>query len=352
MISPILILRRKSQGHPPNLQSNEEWALAPNVDPVRLNTKVGATSASHVATASVNSNRMKGLTVRAPAKLNFHLDVLGKREDNYHQIQSVVQTITLCDTLHFEQKQSPGIRVICEHPDVPPDENNLVYQAAHAFVQLVGLHIGIEITLKKHIPVTAGLGGGSADAAATLLALNHLFQTGIPFSTLLHYGSKLGADVPFCLIRGTALVKGKGDLVYPLPPLKQGWFVLVFPRIAVSSSWAYQHLRYHQYQQGSPYRLRLSQLRNAIQARQVQAIGELMYNRLEEVVTTRFPLIQAVKQEFMRNGARRVLMSGSGSTVFAVLDRHEQARILAERMRSSGQVYVARPTVDGVSRVG
>lgn len=286
---------------------------------------------------------MDRIRIHAPAKLNFYLDVLWRRKDNYHQIQSVVQTITLHDTLCLERRGAPGITIICEHTGVPAGEENLVYRAAMLFFRLARLRFGLEVRLKKRIPIGAGLGGGSSDAAATLLALNELSEVRLPFPLLLREAARLGADVPFCLVGGTALIQGKGDFVYPLPALKHGWFVLVFPRITVSSAWAYEQLRYEEPGQGRDGRLCLSRLRTAIHPSQVRAFSALMYNRLEAVVTDEIPSVGAVRREFAKRGAEHVLMSGSGPTVFALLDTERAAQDLAHGMQSVGEVHVARP---------
>ena len=292
---------------------------------------------------------MKTLTLKAPAKINLYLDVLCKRKDNYHQIESVVQSINVYDTLHFE-KINKGIRVICHHPCVYSNEHNLVYKTAELFFNLTHLPPGVKVTVQKEIPVGAGLGGGSTDAAATLLGLNILFETEIPLSELMKWSTRIGTDIPFCIRRGTALLKGKGDEVHPLPSIKEGWIVLVYPNISISTSWAYAHISRRLTNERPGATLSITDLRKRIQSKQLQGLGDLFYNKLEEVVIEEFPLIGEIKEKFKKRGAQSVVMSGSGSTVFALAENERDARKLAHYMQSSGKVYLAQPMNDNVSK--
>ncbi|MBE0478089.1 4-(cytidine 5'-diphospho)-2-C-methyl-D-erythritol kinase [Candidatus Aerophobetes bacterium] len=294
---------------------------------------------------------MKSLTLRAPAKINLYLDVLGKLKDNYHEIESIVQSVSVYDILYFE-KIKQGIKVICDCPSLTCREDNLVYKAAKLFFSLTGLTPGVKITVKKEIPVGAGLGGGSSDAATTLLGLNILFATGIPLSDLINYSSRLGMDVPFCLLKGTALLKGKGDEVHPLPPIKKGWIVLVYPDIPISTSWVYSRISGRLTDNKLDGKLNINDLKRRIKSNGLLGMKDLLYNKLEEVVIEEFPLIKEIKEKFNKRGAKGVLMSGSGSTVFGLVEDAKNAQIMATWMQVSGKVYLAQPTEEKVQQGG
>jgi len=285
---------------------------------------------------------MRKLTLRAPAKINLYLDVLFKRKDGYHQIESVIQSITLYDILCFE-KIKKGIQVLSCHPDFPGKEDNLIYKAAQLFFKLTRLSPGVRITLKKKIPIGGGLGGGSTDAAATLLGLNYLFATQIPTSQLMSHSVKLGTDVPFCIRGGTALLRGKGEKIYPLPFIKEGWIVLVYPGISVSTSWAYSRIDSRLTGKNLDAKLDIERLKERITSRQLLGMEDLLYNKLEEVVIERFPLIGEIKHQMEKTGARGVLMSGSGSTVFALVEDLKSGKKLARYLQGKGEIYLAQP---------
>lgn len=284
------------------------------------------------------------MIVKAPAKINFYLDVLYRREDGYHQIESVVQSISIYDTLHFE-KIKEGIQVIC-HPCFSFKEDNLVYRAAQLFFKLTSLNPAVKITLNKKIPVGGGLGGGSSDAAATLLGLNHLFNTNISQEELENLSCCLGTDVPFFIRKGTALLRGKGEKVYPLPLIKEGWIVLVYPDIPISTSWAYSRISCRLTQRALSAKLNRDDLKRRILSRQLLGMEDLLYNKLEEVVIREFPLIGEIKEKLKKGGARGALMSGSGSTVFALVEGKKEAEKLVGYLQYKGKVYLAKPTDD------
>ncbi len=286
---------------------------------------------------------MQKLTLKAPAKINLYLNVLGKRKDGYHEIESVAQTISVYDILHFE-KIKRGIQVICDHPLLPSGENNLVYKAARLFFNLTNLTSGVKISVEKKIPLEAGLGGGSTDAASTLLGLNLLFDTNIPLSHLVDISSQLGTDVPFCLIRGTALLRGRGDKVYPLPPIKEGWIVLVYPKISISTSWVYSQISPRLTPKSSHNKLTIDELKKKMVSGKLIEIKNLLYNKLEEVVIDKFPILESIKQEMKKGGAKGVLMSGSGSTIFGIVEDVETGKKIANQLREKGKTFLAQPT--------
>lgn len=292
---------------------------------------------------------MKSLTSKAPAKVNLYLNVLGKRKDSYHQIESIVQSISFYDILHFK-KIKRGIQLICDHPFPFRAENNLAYKAAELFFKLTGISSGVKITVKKEIPVGAGLGGGSTDAATTLSGLNSLFEAGVPLLNLTDFSSQLGTDVPFCVRRGTALLRGKGDKIYTLPSIKEGWIVLVYPNIPISTSWVYSHISHRLTSEGSNDKLDIADLKKRIEFNGLGGIKDLLYNKLEEVVVEKFPAVAEIKEKFRRKGVKSILMSGSGSTVFALVESAEEARKIATWMQDSGKVYLAQPIEGKVNK--
>jgi len=285
---------------------------------------------------------MQSVSLKAPAKINLYLNVLGKRKDGYHEIESIAQSINVYDILRFE-KIKRGIQVVWDHPFLPFNKNNLVYRAAELFFDITGINPGVKITVQKEIPVGAGLGGGSSDAATTLLGLNLLFEARIPSSRLVSFSSQLGTDVPFCLIRGTALLRGKGDEVIPLPSIREGFFVLVYPNIPISTFWVYSLLSQRLTCENSNGKLNTADLEKRIKSKGMWGIKDLLYNKLEEVVIEEFPLIAKIKEKFKEKGVESVLMSGSGSTVFGVVESKREARELITCMQGSGKVYLAQP---------
>jgi len=289
------------------------------------------------------SQKMKRLILKAPGKINLYLNVLGKRDDGYHQIETVVQSISIYDTLYFE-KIKEGIHLICNHPYLCSEKDNLVYRAARLFFKLTNIKAGVRITVDKSIPVGGGLGGGSADAAATLLGLNSLFNTNIPEDNLEKFSSILGSDVPFFIKKGTALLRGRGDAIHPLPSIKEGWIVLVYPNIPISTSWVYSKISSRLTQEGLNVKLNKDNLKRKISSGQLLEVKDLLYNKLEEVVIEEFPLIEEIKNELRKRGARGSLMSGSGSTVFALTEGKKEAEKLARYLQSKGKVYLAQPT--------
>lgn len=286
---------------------------------------------------------MQELTLKAPAKINLYLNVLSKREDGYHEIESLAQSINICDIMHFE-KIRRGIQIQSDHPRLPPEGNNLIYRAAQLFFELTGLNSGIKITLQKQIPVGGGLGGGSSNAATTLLGLNRLFETNLCLSDLMTYSEKLGTDIPFCLIGGTALLKGKGERVYPLPSIKEGWLVVVYPGIPVSTSWVYSQLNSRLTLGGSRVKLNIEKVKKKLANGRLLEIKDLLYNKLEEVTIERFPVLGSIKEEMRKKGAAGVLMSGSGSTVFGLVENMKEGKKLVSELKEKGVTFLTQPT--------
>jgi len=279
------------------------------------------------------------LTLWTAAKINLYLDVVGKRNDGYHEIESVMQSVTLYDRLVLKPFKK-GIEILSDEPGIPLGRENLCYKAAELFLKKTKIPQGLQIEIHKTIPRKAGLGGGSADAAATLWGMNKLFRVGVPLIILLKWASLLGADVPFCLRGGTSLVRGKGEILIPLPSLKDGWLVLLDPGIPISTSWVYEKIR------GELTKKKLSAklLATLVEKEGLLGISKFLYNRLEEVVLERFPVMKAVKKEMMQAGTKGVLMTGSGSIIFGMVENKKEGESLRSKLQGRGKVYLVQPT--------
>jgi 4-diphosphocytidyl-2-C-methyl-D-erythritol kinase len=262
------------------------------------------------------------LTLPSFAKINWTLEVLGKRADGYHELRTLLQTVSLADELTFEP-MGQGIEIRCDHPAVPRDETNLVHRAAKLFGDFTGAGKGIRVTINKRLPIAAGLGGGSSNAAVTLLALRKLWEMKLSPRDLFSLGAKLGADVPFFFIGGTCLGVGRGDEIYPLADIRAEYLLLVNAGIPVSTREVYENLPRLTNQKAvakMPLSLEAAYATIAASSEPIQ-----LHNDLQIPVFARHPLLVEVKERLRQSGARGVLMSGSGSTVFAIFDS-DQAR--------------------------
>jgi 4-diphosphocytidyl-2-C-methyl-D-erythritol kinase len=267
------------------------------------------------------------LGLRAFAKLNLHLEVLRRRPDGYHDVETVLQSVGLFDTLHLVPRPS-GLKLLCDAPGVPADATNLCMRAAQALLAARGLGEpprGVRIDLYKTIPVAAGFGGGSADAAAALVGLNRFWGLGLSEAELVHLAAGLGSDVPFCVRGGTALCRGRGDRLTPLPQLPTTCFLLVFPGIPIRSEWSYSSLSMGLTRR--PHALSIDQLKSILARYPEAARG--FYNRLEDAVCPANPLIAEICSRLLQSGARVAMMSGSGSGIFAAF----RSRVAAEKAR-------------------
>jgi 4-diphosphocytidyl-2-C-methyl-D-erythritol kinase len=267
------------------------------------------------------------LTLPSFAKINWTLEILGKRPDGYHEIRTLLQTVSAADELTFELT-GQGISVHCDHPEVPCDETNLAYRAAKLLSDYTGAGKGVRIQIAKRLPVAAGLGGGSGNAAVTLLALQKIWNAQVEPRDLFAMAAKLGADAPFFLIGGACLGVGRGDEVYPLADINEEFLLLVNPGIAVSTRDAYADLPLELTKPRAVIKMPLS-FEAAYAAIVRQGAPVPLINDLENSVFARHPALVEVKRRLKQTGARGVLMSGSGSTVFAIFDSAE-ARARAE----------------------
>jgi 4-diphosphocytidyl-2-C-methyl-D-erythritol kinase len=272
------------------------------------------------------------LTLPSYAKINWTLEILGKRPDGYHEVRTLLQTVSVADEMTFELTDR-GIAVHCDHPDAPSDETNLAYRAAKLFGDFTGSSRGVRINIDKRLPVAAGLGGGSSNGAVTLLALQKLWDVRVAPRDLFNLAAKLGADAPFFLIGGTCLGVGRGDEVYPLADINEEFLLLVNAGIAVPTREAYASLPPELTKPEAVIKMPLS-FEAAYAAITRPGDPVPLVNDLEEPVFARRPSLAEIRRRLKRAGARGVLMSGSGSTIFAVFDSDE-ARSGAEQSLSA-----------------
>ncbi len=274
---------------------------------------------------------VKHLGLKAYGKINLGLDVLRKREDGYHEVRMIMQTVGLYDRLDLICRSEPGIRVETNLYYLPNNENNLVYQAADLLMKEFGVSQGLHIRLRKFIPVAAGMAGGSSDAAAVLFGVNKMFGLGLSQQQLMERGVKIGADVPYCILRGTALSEGIGEKLTPLPPMPQCRVLIARPGISVSTRSVYENLRAD--------RLRPEQhpdidaMTAAIGEGDIHRVAGLLGNVLETVTIPAHPVIGQLKEAMMDYGAEGALMSGSGPTVFGLFTNPRAAEDAYEDMR-------------------
>ncbi len=275
------------------------------------------------------------LTLASPCKVNLLLNILGKRSDGFHELETVMQPVPLFDRLHFK-KAGSGLELTCTEPGLPVDSTNLVYRAAQAFLAKTNIPQGVRIHLEKQIPMAAGLGGGSGNAATTLLGLNELFGKPLQSEQLHEIAATLGSDIPFFLQHKPALCTGRGEKTQslePFPALDGLWILLIYPGFGVPTAWAYQHLAQH------PDALngkagRASALLKALGQKDPKAAVKHFYNSLEAPVLEKYPIL-ALYQEFLRaNGAIAARMSGSGSTTFALAENHLHADALRRQFNA------------------
>lgn len=288
---------------------------------------------------------MRSYSLIAPAKINLYLEILGDRADGFHELVMVMQSVDLADQIDLRANGTDHMRVYCDHPLVPLDASNLAYRAAELmsqqFPQGFSRFGGVDITIHKHIPIGAGLAGGSANAAAVLVGLDLLWELGLTQSEIQELGAVLGSDVPFSVVGGTALATGRGEKIDPLPDLAQGSVVLAkYRSLSVSTPWAYKTYRQQfgaSYLQGNAQELRRHQVHSgpmiaAIAHRDTAQISQLLYNDLEKVVLPEYPQVARLKALFQQLDVSGTMMSGSGPTVFALVESPQQAEVVKQKV--------------------
>ncbi len=277
------------------------------------------------------SHETNTLTRKAYAKINLGLDVVRRLENGYHEVRMIMQTVGIHDVLTFKAAQS-GIRITTDSGELPVGEDNLIYKAARLLTETGNVQEGVEIHLEKHIPIAAGMAGGSSDAAATLLGLNDLFSLGMSEERLRELGVRIGADVPYCIMGGTALAEGIGELLTPLPPAPPCVLLIAKPDIQVSTKYVYEHLD----AAGVWQHPDIDGMRLAIENGDLSGVTARLGNVLETVTAERYPVIGQIKEEMLAQGALGSLMSGSGPTVFGIYREEKQARQARETLKRQG----------------
>lgn len=287
---------------------------------------------------------IKHLSLKAYGKINLGLDVLRRREDGYHDVRMIMQTVGIFDRVDLIWKEEPGIQVETNLYYLPTNENNLVYKAAKLLMDEFQVQEGLLIRLRKFIPVAAGMAGGSSDAAAVLFGVNKMFRLGLTTEELMERGVKIGADVPYCILRGTALSEGIGEVLTSLSPVPQCQVLVAKPGINVSTKFVYENL--HANDLRPEQHPDIDGMIRAIKAQDLQGIADKLGNVLETVTVKEYPVIQKIKDKMLEFGAIGSLMSGSGPTVFGLFTNPKAAQQAYEELRygeSSGlakQVYL------------
>ena len=285
------------------------------------------------------------LKIEGKAKINLTLDILGKRPDGYHEVSMIMQSIALHDTLTME-KMREGIGLKISVPWMKADESNLGWKAANLVKERCGVKGGVNIHLTKRIPVAAGLAGGSADAAAVLRGMDRLYGLGLTDEELCSLGAELGSDIPFCLMGGTQLSTGRGEVLRRLKGMPTAWVVLAKPRVSVSTAWAYQNYD----EQGAERHPDNDLVEQKIISQDLKAMAPLLCNVLESVTIKKYEVIDRYKQLMMEKGALMSMMSGSGPTVFGLTAKKSEALRIAAHLRhvTRADVFVTRTSGCGV----
>lgn len=282
---------------------------------------------------------MDKISLKALAKINLGLDVVRRREDGYHEVRMVMQTIHLFDRLNIEKTKKAGISIKTNLSFLPVNENNLIYKAGKLLVDEFNITEGVSVELDKRIPVAAGMAGGSTDAAAMLYGMNKIFDLGLSMQELKDRGVKIGADVPYCLMRGTALAEGIGEKLKSLPPMIKCPVLIAKPQISVSTKFVYENLRLDE----NTVHPDIDALIQDIKDKDLHEVCNHMGNVLETVTIPNYPIIDEIKKKMMSNGAIGAMMSGSGPTVFGLFEDEETAKKAYKEMKKSElakQVYL------------
>lgn len=282
---------------------------------------------------------MDKLELKALAKINLGLDVLGRRENGYHDVKMVMQTIHLYDEVILEKTKEPGIHLETNLSYLPVDENNIAYKAAKMLQEEFEIPEGIRIQLKKYIPVAAGMAGGSTNAAAVLFGMNRMYHLGLTEQQLKDRGVKLGADVPYCIMRGTVLAEGIGEILTPLPPMPRCYVLIAKPGISVSTKTVYEKFDALQDVEHPD----IDRLMLGLEQGDLGKVASSMGNVLEDVTIGLYPVIEKIKQVMKQEGALNAMMSGSGPTVFGIFEERKTAKRaynMIKEKKLARQIYV------------
>ena len=282
---------------------------------------------------------IRHLELKAYGKINLGLDVVRRREDGYHEVRMIMQTVRVYDAIELNRTEEEGIRLSTNLYYLPDNENNLGYRAAKLLMDEFGIRDGVEIKMKKFIPVAAGMAGGSSDAAAVLFGVNKMFGLGLSMTELEERGVKLGADVPYCLMRGTVLAEGIGEKLTPLLTCPKCFVLLAKPPISVSTKMVYEKLDALEITEHPD----IDGILNGLARKNIHKVAECMGNVLEQVTIPVYPVIEQIKNVMKEGGAMNAMMSGSGPTVFGLFEDRQSAKRAAQKIKEqklAKQVYV------------
>lgn len=282
------------------------------------------------------------MKLRAMAKINLGLDVVKKRDDGYHEVRMIMQTIHMYDQIELLESDVPGIRVRTNLVYLPTGENNLVYKSAKLLMDEYQITKGVDISLKKFIPVAAGLGGGSSDAAAVLVGINRMFGLGLSIKQLEERGARIGADVPYCVLRGTALAEGIGEILTPLPLMPSCFILVAKPGISVSTRNIYKNLDLKKVKQHPD----IDGMTAAIREGSLTGVTSRMSNVLEFVTIGEYPIIREIEEKMIELGAGNAAMSGSGPSVFGIFDDEKKAERAYRKLKHTSlirQIFLTKP---------
>ena len=274
------------------------------------------------------------VTIKAPAKINLALDTLYKRDDSFHEVEMIMTTVDLADYITVTELEKNEIRLTSNKYTLPLNEKNIAYQAAKLFKKHFKIKKGVEIYIKKQIPVAAGLAGGSSNAAATLKALRELWNVDCSLDELADLGAELGSDVPFCVYGGTALATGRGEKIQSIPSPPKCWVILIKPGIGVSTKEIYEAL-----DTSGREPLAIKEMLVCIEQQNYEGICQRLGNSLEEVTFKRYPMVAEIKKKLIQFGADAVLMSGSGPTVFALVRKEYKLRRIVNSLNGCFRDY-------------
>lgn len=272
------------------------------------------------------------MRLRALAKINLGLDILRKREDGYHEVRMIMQTIQMYDVLKMKKVKKPGISLSVNYPYIPSDERNLVYKAAKLLMDEFQVKEGVDICLEKFIPVAAGMAGGSSDAAAAMVGINRLFKLGLSERELMDRAVNIGADIPYCIMRGTALAEGIGEKLTRIAQIPDCFVLIGKPGISVSTKMAYESLQLDKISSHPDIDGMIRDIENG----DLLTMTEKMGNVFEPGIIEKYPVIGEIKDLMEDNGALKAMMSGSGPTVFGIFDDREKMEAAAAVLRESG----------------
>lgn len=272
------------------------------------------------------------MQIKAYAKINLGLDVIRRREDGYHEVRMIMQNIGLHDVLELSKSSNPGIRISTNKDNIPVNEDNLIYKSARLLLDEFGITEGLDVKLTKNIPVAAGLAGGSTDAAATLIGINNIWGLGLTTEELMERGVRIGADVPYCILGGTAVAEGIGEVLTSLEPCPDCYVIIAKPAADVSTKHVYTSLKLDGITHPN-----IDAILEGISRKNIVRIAENLGNVLESVTIKEHPVINDIKEIMMEKGALASLMSGSGPTVFGIFDNEELAKVCLSEIEKSGK---------------